>query len=46
MAPMVTGALLVEEAGLDGELASSLVGVGVLASLVTVPLWSLLLAGL
>jgi malate permease and related proteins len=45
MAPMVTGALLVEEAGLDGELASGLVGVGVLLSLLTVSLWSLLLAG-
>lgn len=46
MAPMVTGALLVEEAGLDTELASGLVGLGVLVSLLTVPAWSLLVGHL
>lgn len=39
MAPMITAAVVAEEAGLDGELASLMVVVGIALSLVTVPLW-------
>lgn len=43
MAPMVTGALLAQSAGLRPELAAALVGVGVPVSVLTVWGWSLLL---
>jgi hypothetical protein len=43
MAPMITAAALAEEAGLDGELASLMIGVGIPLSLVTVPAWTWLL---
>lgn len=39
MAPMITSAILAEEAGLDGELAGLMVVLGILLSLLTVPLW-------
>ena len=41
MAPMITGAILAGEFGLDPELASLMVALGVPLSLVTVPLWSM-----
>jgi malate permease and related proteins len=44
MAPMLTAAVLAEEFGFDAELASTVVGVGVAISLVTVPAWSLILS--
>lgn len=40
MPPMVTAAIVATGSGLDEELASALVGVGVLASLVTLPFWA------
>lgn len=43
MAPMITSAVLAEESDLDPELANLMVSVGVLLSLVTVPLWVWLL---
>lgn len=43
MAPMITSAVLADESGLDAELAHLMVGVGVILSLVTVPLWAWLL---
>jgi malate permease and related proteins len=42
MPPMVLAAVLASSAGLDGELASRLTAVGVLASMATLPLWALL----
>jgi predicted permease len=41
MAPMVTGAVVALQRNLEPELASLMVGVGVLLSLVTAPLWFL-----
>lgn len=41
MPPMVTGAVLVEDAGLDTELASGMIGLGIVVGLLTVPLFSL-----
>ncbi len=41
MPPMVTGAVLVEDAGLDTELASVMIGLGIVVGLVSVPLFSL-----
>ena len=43
MPPMVTAGVVAAAAGLDEELASALVGVGLLCALVTVPLWAALL---
>ncbi|MBI3205306.1 MAG: AEC family transporter [Myxococcales bacterium] len=43
MAPMITGALLAMDHDLSPRLASAMVGLGVPASLVTVPLWAWLL---
>ena len=40
MPPMVTAGVVATAAGLDEELASALVGVGVLAALATLPLWA------
>ena len=40
MAPMITGGILASESGLDPELASLMVGVGIPMSLITVPLWA------
>lgn len=45
MAPMVTGALLVAEYGLDRRLANLLLALGIPLSLVTVPAWAWLLRG-
>ena len=42
MAPMVTAAILCEQGNLDSPLANLMVGVGVLLSFITVPLWNLL----
>jgi malate permease and related proteins len=39
MAPMVTGAVIASQRELEPRLASLMVGVGVLLSLITVPLW-------
>jgi predicted permease len=43
MGPMITGAIVAEEHGLDPQLCSLLVGVGIPLSLVLVPLWARLL---
>ena len=43
MGPMITGAIVAVENGLDAELCSLLVGVGVPLCLITVPLWAKLL---
>jgi predicted permease len=43
MGPMITGAIVAVEHGLDAELCSLLVGVGVPLCLITVPLWAKLL---
>jgi malate permease and related proteins len=40
MPPMVTAAIVATAAGLDEELATSLVGVGVLAAFLTAPAWA------
>jgi predicted permease len=45
MSPMITAAVLAAELGLDVELAGLMLGVGIPLSLVTVPLWKLLLRG-
>lgn len=42
MPPMVTAGIVATAAGLDEELSSALVGVGVLAALVIAPLWATL----
>lgn len=44
MPPMVTAGIVATAAGLDEELSSALVGVGVLAALVTAPFWAALVA--
>ena len=44
MGPMITGAIVAEEYGLDGELCSLMVGLGVPLCLITVPLWAKLLS--
>jgi predicted permease len=43
MGPMITGAIVAEEHGLDAELCSLMVTVGIPLSLITVPLWAKLL---
>lgn len=43
MGPMITGAIVAVEHGLDAELCSLMVGAGVPICLVTVPLWAKLL---
>jgi predicted permease len=43
MAPMITAGILAEQHGLDPPLANTVVGIGILTSLATVPLWSSLL---
>jgi predicted permease len=40
MAPMITAGLLAEQHGLDPPLANTIVGIGILTSFVTVPLWN------
>lgn len=42
MAPMISGAILAEQYDLDPQLANMMVGIGILLSFVTVPLWNLL----
>lgn len=44
MGPMITGAIVASENGLDPELCSLMVGVGVPLSLILVPLWAKLIA--
>ena len=43
MGPMITGAIVAEEHGLDAELCSLMVSAGVPLCLITVPLWAKLL---
>jgi malate permease and related proteins len=43
MAPMITAGILAEQHGLNPPLANTIVGIGVLISLATVPVWSALL---
>jgi malate permease and related proteins len=43
MAPMVSAAILCEQNDLDPPLANMLLGIGLLVSFVTVPLWNLML---
>ena len=40
MAPMITAGILAEQHGLNPPLANTIVGVGILLSLATVPLWN------
>lgn len=42
MAPMISAAILAEQHDLDPQLANMMVGIGILLSFVTVPLWNLL----
>jgi predicted permease len=46
MPPMVLGAILATESGLDAELAALMVGIGTLLSFATLPLWRWLLGGM
>lgn len=43
MPPMVTAAVVAAGAGLDSRLASALVGIGVIVSMGTLPLWALVI---
>jgi predicted permease len=43
MAPMITGAILAADHGLEPELANLMIGAGIPLSLLTVPLWAYLL---
>ena len=43
MGPMITGAIVAVESGLDAELCSLMVSAGVPLCLITVPLWAKLL---
>lgn len=43
MAPMVTATVVAEDFGLDAELASLMLGLGICLSLATVPLWNFVL---
>ncbi len=45
MAPMISAAILAEQYGLDRDLANSVLGIGIVLSLVTVPLANLILSG-
>lgn len=45
MAPMITAGIIAQEYDLDLEVGNLMVGVGILVSLLTVPLWFLGLAG-
>ncbi|MEI8176049.1 MAG: AEC family transporter [Candidatus Omnitrophota bacterium] len=40
MAPMITGAIVAEEMGLDAEISNLMVGVGIPISIITVYLWN------
>jgi predicted permease len=42
MAPMVTAAILAEQGELNPPLANMMVGLGILLSFITVPLWNLI----
>jgi predicted permease len=42
MAPMVTAAILAEQGNLDPQLANMMLGIGIVLSFITVPLWNLL----
>ncbi|WP_211243055.1 AEC family transporter [Sinimarinibacterium sp. CAU 1509] len=43
MAPMISAAILADQHNLDPPLANTILGAGILLSVVTVPLWSLML---
>jgi hypothetical protein len=43
MAPMITGAIVAEEYGLNPSLSNLMIGIGIPLSLLTVPLWAQLL---
>ena len=43
MAPMISAAILAEQFQLEPDLANAVLGIGILLSLVTVPLWSMVL---
>lgn len=43
MAPMISAAILADQHGLEPDLANAVLGVGILLSLLTVPLWNTLL---
>ena len=43
MAPMISAAILADQHHLEPALANGVLGFGIVASLATVPLWSLLL---
>ncbi len=43
MAPMITAGILAEQHGLNPPLANAVVGIGILLSLATVPIWNVLL---
>ncbi len=45
MAPMVSAAILADEYGLDPALANTVLGAGIVLSLLTVPLANCLMAG-
>ena len=45
MAPMITGAIIATDYGLEPQLASLLVGIGIPLSLISIPLWVMLLRG-
>ena len=43
MAPMITAAIIADQYGLEPPLANTLLGAGILLSLVTIPLWNMAL---
>src|SRR5262249_34961473 len=43
MAPMISAGILAEQHGLDPPLANTTVGIGILVSLLSVPVWNVLL---
>ncbi len=45
MPPMVTAGIVATSAGLDEDIATALVGAGVLSAMVTLPLWAAVLTG-
>lgn len=44
MAPMISAAILADQHDLEPDLANAILGIGILLSLLTVPLWNLLLS--
>jgi malate permease and related proteins len=43
MGPMISATILAEQNDLEPQLANSVLGIGIVLSLLTVPLWDLLL---